>query len=40
MGVFILSIIILNKLWIDNNWINKVKKLIIDMNKKVGKKNE
>ncbi|EDT70494.1 hypothetical protein CJD_A0338 [Clostridium perfringens D str. JGS1721] len=40
IGILILAIIILNKLWIDNNWINRVRNLVHNLYKKVGKKNE
>ncbi|MDM0719031.1 hypothetical protein [Clostridium perfringens] len=40
IGILILAIIILNKLWIDNNWINRVRNSVYNLYKKVGKKNE
>ncbi|MDM0612409.1 hypothetical protein QTH09_15450 [Clostridium perfringens] len=40
IGILILAIIILNKLWIDNNWINRVRNSVHNLYKKVGKKNE
>ena len=40
IGILILAIIILNKLLIDNNWINRVRNLVHNLYKKVGKKNE
>ncbi|MGU8155373.1 hypothetical protein ACV3TI_04475 [Clostridium perfringens] len=39
IGILILAIIILNKLWIDNNWINRVRNLVHNLYKKIGKKN-
>lgn len=36
--ILILSIIILNKLWIDNNWINRVRNSVHNLYNKISKK--
>lgn len=38
IGILILSIIILNKLWIDNNWINRVRNSVNNLYNKISKK--
>lgn len=37
IGILILSIIILNKLWIDNNWINRVRNSVHNLYNKLSK---
>ena len=38
IGILILAIIILNKLWIDNNWINRVRNSVHNLYNKISKK--
>lgn len=39
IGILILAIIILNKLWIDNNWINRVRNSVHNLYKKISENN-
>ncbi|PWW92626.1 hypothetical protein [Clostridium perfringens] len=38
IGILMLAIIILNKLWIDNNWINRVRNSVHNLYNKISKK--